>query len=62
MPQNPMVIYDAVTGIPVWMHSIDVAEAVHLGDYTLTPVEGLEPTDAVVASALETFRGVSVPR
>jgi hypothetical protein len=60
MPQSPTLVYDAVTGAAVWMTSVDVAEAANLGDIVLTPVVGLEPTDAEIAAALARSRGVSV--
>jgi len=60
MPQDPTLVYDLVTGVPIWMSSVDVKEAVMLGDVGLVPVTGLEPTAEEIASALERFRGVSV--
>jgi hypothetical protein len=61
MPQSPTLVYDLVTGVPVWMASVDVAESVNLGDVSLIPVEGLEPTADQIADALARFRGVNVP-
>lgn len=61
MPQEPVLVYDLVTGVPIWMSSVDVTEAVNLGDISLIPVEGLEPTADQIADALARFRGVNVP-
>jgi hypothetical protein len=61
MPQNPVLVYELATGEPTWMSSVDVAEAMALGDYSLTPVVGLEPTTDAIADALAIARGVDVP-
>jgi hypothetical protein len=61
MPQNPLCVYDLATGEPTWMASVDVAEAMRLGDYSWTPVPGMEPTADAIADALAIARGVDVP-
>jgi hypothetical protein len=61
MPQTHTLIYDSTTGAPVWMWSVDVTEAMRLGDYSWTPIEGLEPTAEAIADALARARGVNVP-
>ena len=43
MPQNPVLVYSKEDGTPAYMHTVDAAEAVRLGDYT--PVPPGEPPD-----------------
>ena len=35
MPQNPVLVYEKESGTPTYMHTVDAAEAVRLGDYTV---------------------------
>jgi hypothetical protein len=37
MPDHLQPVYEVATGKLTYMHSIDAAEAVRLGDYTMTP-------------------------
>jgi hypothetical protein len=37
MPQNPVLVYAKDGGTPTYMHTVDAAEAIRLGDYTFAP-------------------------
>jgi hypothetical protein len=56
MPQNPVLVYEKEGGLPTYMHTVDAAEAVRLGDYTPAPPGGKEPEPEARASAMSRFR------
>jgi hypothetical protein len=56
MPQNPVLVYSKEGGLPTYMHTVDAAEAVRLGDYTSAPPGGKEPAPEARASAMSHFR------
>jgi hypothetical protein len=58
MPQDMECVYEVATGKPVYMHSVDAAEACTLGDYTRMPPSGHEVTDQERAAAMATSRGM----
>ena len=58
MPQNLTLVYDQ-DGNPLYMHSIDAAEAVRLGDYTMAPPSGKEPTPEQMQVAQSRIRGMA---
>ena len=55
MPQNPVLVFEKETGQPSYMHTVDAAEAVRLGDYTPTP-PGEPPDPEARASAMSRFK------
>jgi hypothetical protein len=55
MPQNPIMVYEKESGTPAYMHTVDAAEAVRLGDYTPVP-PGEEPAPEERASAMSRFK------
>ena len=55
MPQNPVLVFEKETGTPAYMHTVDAAEAVRLGDYTPVP-PGEPPDPEVRASAMSRFK------
>ena len=63
MPQNPVLIYEKESGTPTYMHTVDAAEAVRLGDYTsVPPGEELDPAQRASAlSRFKTGQGVTHP-
>jgi hypothetical protein len=56
MPQNPVLVYEKEGGAPVYMHTVDAAEAVRLGDYTPAPPGGEPPDPEARASAMSRFK------
>lgn len=56
MPQNPILVYEKEGGTPCYMHTVDAAEAVRLGDYTPAPPGGKDPEPEARASAMSRFR------
>jgi len=56
MPQNPVMVYAKEDGTPCYMHTVDAAEAVRLGDYTPAPPGGKEVEPEARASAMSRFR------
>src|SRR5262245_52277645 len=56
MPQNPVMVYEKDGGTATYMHSVDAAEAVRLGDYTTTPPGGKEAEPEAKASAMSRFK------
>lgn len=56
MPQNPVLIYSKEDGTPTYMHTVDAAEAVRLGDYTPAPPKAGEPDADAKASAMSRFK------
>jgi hypothetical protein len=58
MPEDLEIVYEVATGKPVYMHSVDAAEACTLGDYSRLPAAGHEPTDQEKAAALTASRGM----
>ena len=63
MPQNPVLVYAKEDGTPSYMHTVDAAEAVRLGDYTPVP-PGEPPDPEARASAMSRFKtgqGVTHP-
>ena len=56
MPDNPVLIYHKESGTPAYMHSIDAAEALSLGDYTATPPATAPPPEDL-AAAKAAFQG-----
>lgn len=54
MPQNPVLVYAKDGGTPCYMHTVDAAEAVRLGDYTPVPPGDASPE--AKASALSRFK------
>jgi hypothetical protein len=64
MPQNPILVYSTEDGTPTYMHTVDAAEAVRLGDYTPAPPDKEGPSPEERASAMSRFRtgqGVTHP-
>jgi hypothetical protein len=64
MPQNPILVYEKEGGQATYMHTVDAAEAVRLGDYTPMPPDKDGPSPEERASALSRFRtgqGVTHP-
>jgi hypothetical protein len=64
MPQNPIMVYAKEDGTATYMHTVDAAEAVRLGDYTPMPPDKDGPSPEERASALSRFRtgqGVTHP-
>lgn len=55
MPQNPVLIYAKDDGTPTYMHTVDAAEAVRLGDYTSAPPDK-EVSPEARASAMSRFK------
>jgi len=62
MPQNPVLVYEKEGGAPTYMHTVDAAEAVRLGDYTPAPPGGKDVEPEARASAMSRFRTGQVPR
>lgn len=63
MPQAPVLVYEKDSGQPTYMHTVDAAEAVRLGDYTSTPPSE-EVSAEARASAMSRFKtgqGVTHP-
>lgn len=56
MPQNPVLVYSKEDGSPSYMHTVDAAEAVRLGDYTPLPPGGEPPEPEARASAMSRFK------
>ena len=56
MPQNPVLVYEKEGGLPCYMHTVDAAEAVRLGDYTPVPPGGEPPEPEARASAMSRFK------
>jgi len=56
MPQNPVMVYSKEDGTPTYMHTVDAAEAVRLGDYTSAPPGSKEPDPDARASAMSRFK------
>jgi len=56
MPQNPVLVYEKEGGAPTYMHTVDAAEAVRLGDYTPAPPGGKDVEPEARASAMSRFR------
>ena len=56
MPQNPVLVYSKEDGSPSYMHTVDAAEAVRLGDYTPVPPGGEPPEPEARASAMSRFK------
>ena len=56
MPQNPILIYEKDGGKAVYMHTVDAAEAIRLGDYTPTPPGSEGPSPEERASAMSRFK------
>jgi hypothetical protein len=56
MPQNPVMVYAKEDGTPCYMHTVDAAEAVRLGDYTPAPPGGKDVEPEARASAMSRFR------
>ena len=56
MPQNPVLVYATEGGAPTYMHTVDAAEAVRLGDYTPAPPGGKDVEPEARASAMSRFR------
>lgn len=62
MPQNPVLVYGKEDGTPTYMHTVDAAEAVRLGDYTPTaPGEVSSEERASAMSRFKTGQGVTHP-
>jgi hypothetical protein len=64
MPQNPVLVYEKESGTATYMHTVDAAEAVRLGDYTPAPPGGEQPDAEARASAMSRFKtgqGVTHP-
>ena len=64
MPQNPVLVYEKESGDAFYMHTVDAAEAVRLGDYTPVPPGGEPPGPEERASAMSRFKtgqGVTHP-
>jgi hypothetical protein len=59
MPQELEVVYEVETGKPVYMHSVDAAEACNLGDYTRLPPEGHPVPEQELAAAMAQSRGLN---
>jgi hypothetical protein len=55
MPQNPVLIYAKEGGQPTYMHTVDAAEAIRLGDYTPAP-PGDQASPEERASAMSRFK------
>lgn len=55
MPQNPILVYEKEGGHPTYMHTVDAAEAMRLGDYTPVP-PGKEVSSEERASAMSRFK------
>jgi hypothetical protein len=52
MPDTLELVFEVATGKPAYMHSIDAAEAVRLGDYTTVPPAGeIDPQEKAAAMA-----------
>jgi hypothetical protein len=63
MPQNPVLVYDK-DGKACYMHTVDAAEAMRLGDYTPTAPskEGASPEERASAmSRFHTGQGATHP-
>jgi len=56
MPQNPVLVYAKEDGTACYMHTVDAAEAVRLGDYTPAPPGGKDVEPEARASAMSRFR------
>jgi hypothetical protein len=56
MPQNPVLVYEKEGGQPCYMHTVDAAEAVRLGDYTPAPPDKEGPSPEARASAMSRFK------
>jgi hypothetical protein len=56
MPQNPVMVYAKDGGTPTYMHTVDAAEAMRLGDYTPAPPDQEGPSPEERASAMSRFR------
>ena len=64
MPQNPVLIYSTEDGTPTYMHTVDAAEAIRLGDYTSAAPskEGASPEERASAmSRFHTGQGTTHP-
>src|SRR4030095_9010754 len=64
MPQNPVLVYEKDGGTPTYMHTVDAAEAIRLGDYTPTAPDKEGPSPEERTSAMSRFRtgqGVTHP-
>jgi hypothetical protein len=64
MPQNPIMVYSTEDGQPTYMHTVDAAEAIRLGDYTPQPPDTDGPSPEERASAMSRFKtgqGVTHP-
>jgi hypothetical protein len=55
MPQNPIMVFAKEDGTPTYMHTVDAAEAVRLGDYTVAPPDK-EVSPEARASAMSRFK------
>ena len=49
-------VYEKEGGAPTYMHTVDAAEAVRLGDYTPAPPGGEQPEPEERASAMSRFK------
>jgi hypothetical protein len=56
MPQNPVLVYSTEDGLPAYMHTVDAAEAVRLGDYTSVAPSKEGPSPEERASAMSRFK------
>jgi hypothetical protein len=61
MPQELELVYNVETGEPAYMHSVDAAEAIRLGDYVANPPSGKDPTPEARARAMAAVRGMNSP-
>lgn len=59
MPDEKVIVYQADTGEPLAMHSIDAKEAVAIGDYVMAPPGGKELSDDEKGKVLAAHAGVS---
>ena len=61
MPQEQVLVYELATGTPYFMHSVDAAEAVRMGDYTYTAPGGKDAAPEDLAVARARAKGMSAP-
>ena len=62
MPQEQVLVYLKTTGQATYMHSVDAAEAVRLGDYSIQPPTKLSPEEeAAVQTAAMTHQAPRPP-